>query len=150
VETLSNPTPDQSHHPHLRPLCPYCRIDLPPRKPPTRRSSFKCPACGGRIYVEPTQPIYPTPYLDETQRQYVRFLWQLDRWIFALGSDEDYARKKQELALQFGCEPGVGDVIWGLMNESLVKTCHGEWDRRDVRALMDKFRDFERSQKKKP
>lgn len=128
--------------------CPYCGKDFSKRKTPSRRSTFNCPACAKSVYVEPTQPIYPTPYLDDIQATYVNFLWQLDHWVFGIGSNDDYRRKKTELAKQFGKEPGIGDVIWGLMNDSLVKACQDQIERREMKKLISDFRTFENEMKK--
>jgi hypothetical protein len=95
------------------------------------------------VYVEPYQPIYPTPFLDETQVVYVNFLWHLDNWVFAIGSNEDYIKMRDELRLRFNSEPCVGDVIRGLMNDSMAKSCRDQWERDDLKKLMDEFRKFE-------
>lgn len=130
-------------------VCPYCQAELKRRKVPQRRSSFKCHSCSKKIYVEPDQPIYPSPFLTEVEAGYVGYLWQLDHWVFTMGSNEDYFRKKKELSKRFECEPGIGDVLWGLMNESMIKTCEDEADRKMVKTLMNDFKTFEKDAKVK-
>jgi len=129
-------------------VCPYCKIDLSKRNVPTRRSSFKCPGCSKKVYADPKQPIYPYPFLSETEKTYADYLRQLDIWIFARGSNADYAVMKDNLTRKFGHSPKPGDVIWGLMNLSM-QTCGSDF-RGDVRDLMKKFREFEKSLKPKP
>ena len=148
-ETAHSPAPPQAEVLPVRKSCPYCQEDFSSRKTPSRRSHFKCPGCSETIYVEPAQPIYPTPYLDEVQVTYVNFLRQLDHWVFGIGSDDDYRRKRAQLAKRFGKEPSVGDVIWGLMNDSLIKACQDQFERKDMKNLMKEFREFEKEMKGK-
>jgi DNA-directed RNA polymerase subunit M/transcription elongation factor TFIIS len=155
-----------------QPTCPYCGTALPGRKPPKRRSTFACPNCGEAINVDPMQFIYPGPYLTDEQAGYVEFVWQLDRWVFTRGSHKDYEQMRGALRKKFGGEPGVGDVIWGLMNQAVLD-CSKEHARQvaelrrtfpddpktvrelmpdnyelnDVRELMEEFREFERQAK---
>lgn len=158
-------------HDLLQPQCPYCREYLKRSKLPERRSTFQCKACGGRITVDPHQWLYDTPYLTDEQAGYAGFVWQLDRWVFTLGSRADYEKVRANLRQRFGVEPGIGDVIWGLMNESVLNLTErqqrgkqelrdfmdgriqeiGNYDVREeiklVRELMTKFRAFERDLK---
>ena len=128
-------------------VCPYCKAELLNRKPPKRRSAFKCPTCQKEITVDPHQFIYPFVYLTEKQANYVGFLWQLDHWVFTKGGKNDYQRMKTELAKKFRAEPRVGDVIWGLMNKSLMEC--DQFERGNVQDLMKDFRKFE-GQLKRP
>ena len=123
--------------PVFDPVCPYCNSHLKNRKLPKRRSSFKCPACGEQICVDLDQYVYPNMYLTETQAEYVGFLWQLDRWVWAKGSYADYLAMKAKLSAKFGGEAGIGDIIWGLMNESLGNCAEMEAERvqRYVRTM---------------
>lgn len=105
-------------HDLLQPQCPYCHEYVKRKKMPERRSSFRCKACGKQIEVDPNQWLYDRPYLTDEQAGYLAFLEQLDRWVFTLGSRDDYRRVQAVLRQKFGGEPGIGDVIWGLMNES--------------------------------
>lgn len=73
---------------------------------------------------------------------YVEYLRTLNSLIFTKGSDEDYLRKKEELARRFHCEPTVADILWGLMNESMVETCEDEFERKDLRGVMADFKRF--------
>ncbi|MBW7905309.1 MAG: hypothetical protein LC135_05280 [Phycisphaerae bacterium] len=160
-------------HDLLQPQCPYCREYLKRSKLPERRSSFQCKACGGQITVDPHQWLFDTPYLTDEQAGYVGFVWQLDRWVFALGSRADYEKVRANLRQRFGVEPGIGDVIWGLMNESILALTEkhnaelaelrrtfggriprdlGTWtvakdEIKDVQKLMTEFRAFERDVK---
>ena len=116
--------PDSSQawtQPGFEPACPYCKTSLAGRKLPSRRSSFACHSCREQITADPTQWLYPTPYLTEHQARYVGFLWQLDRWCFAKGSRDDYESMRAQLRKNFGGDPGVRDVIWGLMNLSVME-----------------------------
>ena len=124
-----------------QPSCPYCKAEFLNRKPPKRRSVFKCSTCQGEVTVDPHQFIYPSVYLTEKQATYVSFLWQLDHWVFTRGSKNDYQQMKAELAKKFRTEPGVGDVIWGLMNKSLMEC--DQFECGDVQDLMKEFRKFE-------
>lgn len=129
--------------PPLPPRCPYCGADFSARKPPRRLSKFKCTACSKTVQVNPYQFIYPTPYLTEIQEGYAGFLWQLDHWVFTIGSKQDYIAMRENLRQKFSAEPGVGDIIWGLMSLSMLKTCKDQWERSDLRRLMESFRKFE-------
>lgn len=163
----------QRCHDLLQPQCPYCREYLKRSKMPERRSSFRCRACGEQIHVDPNQWLYPTPYLTDEQAGYLGFLEQLDHWVFTLGSRADYEKMRAALRQKFGGEPGIGDVLWGLMNESIrllgerhnaeVEELRWTFDGRiprelagptlaqtemkDVRELMKDFRAFEQEVK---
>jgi hypothetical protein len=104
---------------NFRSICPYCHVTIPGRKPPNRRSSFRCPFCAMQITVDPVQFCYPFCYLTEKQAGYVEFLRKLDNWCFTLGSQEDYERTRDTLQQQRGTKVPVGDIIWNLMNQSL-------------------------------
>lgn len=160
-------------HDLLQPQCPYCGAYSKRSKIPDRRSSFRCKACSEQIFVEPNQWLYGTPYLTEEQADYLGFLEQLDRWIFTLGSRDDYEKMRAALRKKFGGEPGIRDVLWGLMNESLsvlgeqhnagieelrqtfdgeiphymLKGAGAKYEIEEVRELMKNFRAFEREAK---
>lgn len=133
---------DAEPQPSFIPVCPYCETEFKNRKRPTRRSSFKCPACKKPIAVEPKQYLYSSMYLTREQAQYVYYLWQLDRWVFAKGSFADYSQMKATLTMKFGGDPGVRDVVWGLMNESAA-TCGDKYSAEMIQELMDEFHRFE-------
>jgi len=166
----------QRRHDLLQPQCPYYRAYLKRSKMPGRRSSFRGKAGGGRITVDPKQWLYPTPSLTGEQAGYVSFLDQLDRWVFALGSKQDYDRVRTILLQRLGCERGIADVIGGLMNESLLTSVEqhnaelhnlrrtfegrvprelGTWtvakdEMKQVRKRVAEFRVFERKLKAAP
>lgn len=157
-------------HDLLQPQCPYCGVYLVRKSAPKRRSTFKCKACGEEIFVEPSNWLYAGVYLNEQQAGYVGYVEQLDHWVFTIGSRDDYHRTREQLRKKFGGEPGIGDVIWGLMNQSVV-AINESYERRmqeirrtfggrvpcemaltkddkvelqDLRELMDDFRAFEK------
>lgn len=160
-------------HDLLQPQCPYCREYVKRSKIPARRSSFRCKACSAQIHVEPKQWLYATPYLTDEQAGYLGFLEQLDHWVFTLGSRKDYCRTRDALRKKFGGEPGIGDVLWGLMHESLrvlgdkhnvgieetrrvfggiippelVDSAGTKYEREMLKELMDDFQQFERAAK---
>ncbi len=160
-------------HDLLNPQCPYCTVNLLRKKVPTRRSSFKCKACGEQIIVEPNNWLYDSIYLDEHQAGYVGYVEQLDHWVFTEGSRKAYEQMREKLRKKFGGEPRIGDVIWGLMNQSVIavnqhydkqqeelrRTFDGRVPRelkltaadkvelRDLRDLMKDFQAFERAMK---
>lgn len=106
----------------FEPKCPYCSAELTGRKRPSRRSKFTCKHCNQVVAVDPKQFLYDTPFLTERQASYAKYIWQLDHWVWTRGSREDYERKHRELRKRFGGEPGVGDVIWGLIQDSKLDT----------------------------
>ena len=66
--------------------------------------------------------------------------------MFTKGSKNDYQKMKAKLAKRFRTEPSIGDIIWGLMNESLLDC--DKFECRDVKDLMKEFRVFEKQLKK--
>lgn len=62
-------------HDDARPICPYCRVDLPRR--PKARS--KCPACREWIYVLKSQGRWPTSLLTLAQRDEAHWVGWLER-----------------------------------------------------------------------
>ena len=141
-ETARRSAPPQAEVAPVRRACPYCGEDFSSRKTPSRRSHFKCPSCSETVYVEPAQPIYPTPYLDEVQVTYVNFLRQLDRLVYGIGGNDNYRRMRSHLAKRFGKDPSAGDVIWGLMNDSLLKACQDQFEWGDMKKLMKEFKEL--------
>lgn len=162
-------------HDLMQPQCPYCEEYIRRKKVPQRRSSFKCKACGEQVFVEPANWLYDSIYLTEHKAGYVGFVEQLDHWVFTIGSRDDYERTRAQLRQKFGGEPGIGDVIWGLMNQSIVAinesyerrmqeirstfdgriprdmamTAADKVELQDLRQLMKEFREFEREMKAK-
>ena len=160
-------------HDLLQPQCPYCGEYIKRKKMPERRSSFQCKSCGEEVCVEPKQWLYDRPYLTDEEAGYLAFVERLDRWIFTLGSRDDYRRVQAALRQKFGGEPSVGDVIWGLMNESILvlgkehnrrieelrrtfdgriprdmaRTAGTKFEMQELRELMKEFRSFEREVK---
>lgn len=134
-----------------------------------------CKVCTEQIFIEPANWLYDSIYLTEHQAGYVGYIEQLDHWVFTQGSQDDYDRMRTGLRQKFGSEPGVGDVIWGLMNESVLalgeqhnaeidqlrRTFDGrvprdmsssttaKFELEDLRGLMKDFRSFERDMKAK-
>jgi len=139
----------QAEVPDRLKVCPYCQKDLSKRKTPTRRSQFTCPGCSEKVYAEPRQPIYPSPFLTEIQASYVKYLWQLDHWVFTMGSNAEYLRTKAALSARFGSEAKPGDVIWALMNESMLKTCQDQFECGMLKKLMGDFRKFTKAQERR-
>ena len=160
-------------HDLIQPECPYCGTRIRRKNVPKRRSSFGCKACGEYIEVIPGNWLYGSVYLTDEQAGYLSFLEQLDHWVFTIGSQADYIAMQAALRKKFGGEPGIGDVIWGLMNESVRLLCEehgakmedvsqlfdGQIPRgmahssakeflKDVRKLMKDFRAFDREVKK--
>lgn len=159
----------QRCHDLLQPQCPYCRTYTKRKKIPERRSSFRCRNCGGQIHVEPSQWLYDAPYLTDEQQGFLGFLEQLDTWIFTLGSRDDYRKVQAALREKFGGEPGISDVLWELMHESLrvlgdqhnagikemrqlfdgklpselAETGGAKYEMRELQDLMKEFRAFE-------
>lgn len=106
--------------PTFIPVCPYCKAELKNRKSPKRRSIFTCPKCGESISVDPQQFLYPSMYLTEEQTGYVGILWQLNHWVWTRGSYSDYMKMEKILSTKFGSKAYIRDVIWGLMNQSIL------------------------------
>ncbi len=95
----------------MTPICPHCNIIL--EKPPKRKK--KCPNCGNYIYVRTRQKIFPTIYLTEEQAKCVD-------WIKRFGiSEEEYKQVHKELSKKFGSEPRPSDIIWGVLNNWVIK-----------------------------
>ncbi len=136
-------------HDALKPQCPYCGKDIARKKRPTRRSSFKCKHCGESINVEPTQPLYDSQYLTDTQLRYVHFFETLDSWVFVSCDAAAYEGARTGLEIQFGYCPKPGDVLWRLMNDAMLNDCQDVHGAKSVRELMDSFKEFEASIKSK-
>ena len=100
---------------NLDAVCPYCNARL--EKKPGRKK--KCPHCGSYIHVR-TRPsdgervlvtvgqmkiVDAIRYLTDEQRQ---------EW------ERTYAQAESVLRKQAGAEPATTDVLWRLLNESLI------------------------------
>ena len=158
--------------PAFVPVCPYCKSHFKNRKPPKRRSAFKCPTCKEQISVDPEQYVYPSSYLTEKEAGYLRFLYDLDYFAFSSGSYADYGQMHATLAKRFGRDPGVSDIIWGLMNLSQLQCLarrnqkarelahlrvyerefgplqgDDNWELDRIRDLMKEFHEFEKRMK---
>lgn len=127
--------------------CPYCKAELKVQRTRKRASKFKCQFCAREIIFDPHQFVYASPYLTLDQDTYITFLNQLDRWIFAYGSKKDYDAMKLMLGRKFKGEPRPPDIIWGLINQSLLR-CK-DYERKDLEGLSKKFKQFEKQLKRK-
>jgi hypothetical protein len=103
------------------PLCPYCSGSLGNRKPPGRRSSFKCKVCGKQVCADPKQELFASVYLTEKQKTLVDFLGQLNHWVFTAGAIDDYVWAKVQIgkADKPNTDDVVSDAIWFLLNYNL-------------------------------
>jgi hypothetical protein len=103
------------------PVCPYCTGSLGNRKPPHRRSTFMCKACGEQVYADPKQELFASVYLTEKQKALVDYLWQLDHWVFTAGTLDDYYWAKAQIgkADKSNTDDVVSDTIWFLLNYNL-------------------------------
>lgn len=127
----------RSCHDLLQPECPHCGRYIKRKTTPARRSKFKCPHCSKVIHVDPRQYVYSRPYLTSREAVYVDYVYQLDRWIFTLGSQDDYEAVRRELSKRFKSEPQPADVIWALMNRSM--TMLGENHKSELKAMARTF-----------
>lgn len=102
-------------------VCPACGASLGYRKPPSRRSSFKCKKCGAQVHADPQQQLFPSVYLTETEKGLVDYLWQLDRWVFAAGTIDDFYWAKAQIRKHDkpNSDDVVTDVIWFLLQYNL-------------------------------
>ena len=93
---------------HLQAFCPYCGSWL--KKRPKRKS--KCPICSNSIYVRNGKLFT----LDElTVKDF------LERFEY-LGIDKSYFEETRiTLKKRFRTEPSSHDVIWGILNELIIK-----------------------------
>jgi ribosomal protein L37AE/L43A len=133
------------------PVCPVCGESLGNRRPPSRRSCFKCKKCGARIYGDPEQQLFESVYLTEKQKDLVDFLWQLDHWVFTAGTIHDFCWAKAQIGK--GDAPVsdnvVSDTIWFLLNYNLknlaainpgIDTIDMKMYREDLTDLIKDFR----------
>ncbi|MFH1037484.1 MAG: hypothetical protein V1789_02300 [PVC group bacterium] len=126
------------------PICPYCAAEFTDRKIPKRKSSFNCPSCGAKVTGAPKQYIYPSVYLTEAQAQYVNFL--MSNYIgYPNATFDDYCHMVFKLWKRFGGPPGIGDVIWGLLNEFLIQCASNRMMVDAIKIVMNLFREFEKS-----
>lgn len=65
------------------------------------------------------------------------FLDQLEHWCFTKGSKADYEMMKAGLRKKFGGKPGIGDVIWALMNDGVRQL--GEDHNRQIQQVQNLF-----------
>ena len=107
------------------PTCPYCGGSLGDRKRPTRRSQFTCKLCSNKVYVDAWHRIFPKCYLNAKQGLIARFLGELANMAGAAGTSEDFWWFAQQKDWTRGKCPlsdqEAGDVLWGLMNYSVVE-----------------------------
>jgi len=153
--TLHEPIPT----PSANPICPYCMESLGNRKPPVRRSSFKCKKCGGQVYADPKQQLFASVYLTEQQKSLVDYLWQLNHWIFTAGTIEDFnwAQKQIGKADKPNTDNVVTDTVWFLLNYNLknfakINPHSDAFDlklyREDVTDLIREFKEEQKQWKK--
>ena len=106
------------------PSCPYCKKSLGHRERPKRRSSFACPLCSNRVFVDPWHRIFTSCYLTTKQGLIAKYLGKLNDLPGAAGTSFDFWWKAQEIEWtkqRFPLtEQQAGDVLWGLMNYSVL------------------------------
>jgi predicted RNA-binding Zn-ribbon protein involved in translation (DUF1610 family) len=105
-------------HDALQPQCPSCGADINREKRPKRRSTFRCKSCGEQIHVEPSCWLYPSMFLNDREAGYWFFAERMERVVWAVGGPQPFAETQGMLSQKFGGEPGVGDVLWALMQAS--------------------------------
>ncbi len=102
--------------------CPYCGVVL--KRHPQRKT--KCPSCGEPIYVRSGAPV--TVARAET----------ID-WLRLLSlTDQHFAVAEAELSIHHRQPAGHRDVLWKLLNESLLRDLTGA-SHRGVYQLMARF-----------
>lgn len=118
-------------HDDARPICPYCRIDLPRR--PKARS--KCPACREWIYVLKSQGRWPSSLLTLAQRDEAHWVGWLERCGLS-GVEFDEAR---DAARRRGAvEPAPGEIVQQAFEIAVARG--GEAVR--MGAILEGFADF--------
>ena len=135
--------------------CPYCQTEFGLKDAfeeevdgfLIRESFTKCPECRQRVYEFEDPTPFKSHDLTAMQAACIVALRQLDLWVFAYGSQEDYQQMHAFLHKRFKRAPGPADVVWGLMNKSLVERCEDEFEIRALRELMQQFKEFEARQK---
>jgi len=102
-------------------VCPACASSLGNRKPPQRRSSFKCKKCAAQLYADPKQELFASVYLTEKQKDLVDILWQLNHWIFTAGTVHDFCWANEQIGKADArmSDNVVSDTIWFLLNYNL-------------------------------
>lgn len=99
------------------PTCPYCNNTLP--KIPKRK--LKCPHCGKDIYIRSKQNLFDSQFLTEEAARTVDWFNKLLIYGF---TQDDFFKKKDELAQKFKTAPPSADIIWGLFQEALIKNAN--------------------------
>ncbi len=133
--------------------CPYCNaqndLDCTERDWEieflSETSYFRCDSCKRRVYEGQGED----EYITELEAGCREVLAQLEQWVFTLGKKDDYDAMKMALTERFGRPPGEGDIVWGLMNESLKRTVSNEFEEKSLRELMAKFKAWESKARKR-
>jgi ribosomal protein L37AE/L43A len=137
------------------PVCPVCGKSLGNRRPPYRRSCFKCKKCNSKIYAEPKQQLFESVYLTDKQKYLVDFLWQLDHWIFTAGTIHDFCWAKMQIGKTDAqiSDDVVSDAIWFLLNYNLknlteinpgIDALSVKTYRAEIKMLIEEFRDAQK------
>ena len=136
-------------------VCPTCGGSLGNRKPPQRRSSFKCKKCAAQLYADPKQELFASVYLTEKQKDLVDFLGQLDHWIYTAGTIHDFCWAKEQIGKADArvSDNVASDTIWFLLNYNLknlslinpgIDSIGMKTYREDLRGLIKEFREAQK------
>jgi len=107
--------------PEFFPACPYCKNILKNKKKPARRSEFVCPHCEEYISVDPHQWAFPQMYLTDVQACYVHFIDGMGYYAGTIGGYDAFIEEWNRLKKKFNGNPGLGDVIWGIMVKNQLR-----------------------------
>ena len=87
-------------------------------------SSFACPLCSNRVFVDPWHRIFTSCYLTTKQGLIAKYLGKLNDLPGAAGTSFDFWWKAQEIEWTKQRFPltdqQAGDVLWGFMNYSVL------------------------------